>query len=479
MIDYMLEKNTIKEKLRGILNVCLVFTFVFMFCLSQAINLESSITVNDKYLYSQHFTINQVVKDEHREHCYIVKTNDGDYEITSIVGKIVDETKLFSAVGGIYNFHIFRYKGKKSIVGIYPNHYAEHYDSTKAVLRVPDSFDAMREVVGTAKVVLEVLATFSLLSGFILILVEHALRKRIRYDLAELFADKVVAQKLSENQGKYRDSTLMSFYSIVLIALFGSLNLFALNASSIVIYSFLGLIGLALVVWGICAIVFYQIAKHKDVQLSINYYNDDLPNHKDEQGTDVVPTFSEHPITYAFCEKGVYSALEEYFAELRKDNEKLCSLMFKDMSPIDLIYLRAMNEASLVRYRSLLVALGYDNVSYTFDELNFYTKVVLYPYGQVFVFIESDIEIKNKRALVHNLIFQYDEVVSYWVKNYNIKVRGLDYFLEHRKEIITKNCKHKTKVLKFNGFGNDDENICDAPRNNCVEWKGNNTRQNK
>ena len=449
MIDYMLKDNTKKIDLRGIINVCLVFVYVLMFCLSLTLNLDFEIRARRDY--AENFTINEIVKDEHRQNCYILKTDRGDYEITSIVGKLVNETKLFEIVGKTYNLHIFSYKGKKSIVGIYPKYEEGHYDYRKSVLRVPESFDAMQEVVSKVKIVLSVFASFTLLSGLVLVVVEHALRKRIRYDLAQLFANKVVEQKLSKYQGEYRDNISMSFYVIVLLSMFGVLNLFALGVNSIVIYSFLGLIGLALVAWGICSVVFYHIAKRKDINDSINYYNDDLSNHKDEQEAEVVPTYSEHPITYAFCEKGIYSAIDEYIDALKKDCDKICGIGLTELNPIEMIYKRAAYEASTEEYRNLLIALGYENVNYTYDELNFYTKVVLYPYGQVFVFIESDIEFQNKGALVHNLIFQYDEVVSYWVKYYNIKVRGLDYFLEHRKEIITKNCKHKTKVLKFDG----------------------------
>ena len=463
MIDYMLQLNTFKKRLRDILNICLVFAMMLLMCISPLKRLETAINHASTAPTAAHYTINEVIKDEHKQNSYIIKTDGGDFVITSIVGKLVNETKLFANIGETCNFHFFSYKGKTSVVGIYPIH---SYDS---VLRVPDSLAEMRKVVSAVKIAISIVITFAALGVFTFIVIEHAQRRRLRVDLAELFANKAVESRLSENQANYRDGITMSIYIIMLVAIFGLLNLFAINATPIVIYLFSGLLLLAFLVWSVFAIVCYFIAKHKDIQISINFYNDDLPTHKDEQETDVVPTFSEHPITYAFCEKGIYSALDEYMNEMKNDTNKISGLGLEEIDPLAKIYIRASNMASLEGYKYLLAQLGLENVSYTYDELNFYTKAVLYPHGQVFLFIESDIEPQNKGELVHNLVFQYDEVVSYWVQYYNIKVRGLDYFLKNRSEIITKNCKYKTRVLTFDKSDSYYENICNATRNNSVE----------
>ena len=79
----------------------------------------------------------------------------------------------------------------------------------------------------------------------------------------------------------------------------------------------------------------------------------------------------------------------------------------------------------------------FEGVNLTFEELNLFTKVIYQPNGSTNAFISSDFTNQEYPPLEKDLIFKLDNNLFNLIREYNIPVRGLDYFLSNKDRLLS------------------------------------------
>ncbi len=102
-----------------------------------------------------------------------------------------------------------------------------------------------------------------------------------------------------------------------------------------------------------------------------------------------------------------------------------------------------------------------DNTLIQYDELNLTTKVCFKVANQPFaLFISSNLQEMQYPTLRNDIFIELTEDIYYYIKKYNIKVNGLDRFLQNRKDFMTKYCQGVYKgKFSYIEFTDDDEKI--------------------
>lgn len=287
-------------------------------------------------------------------------------------------------------------------------------------------------------IVLTVVSVILLVVAIILIFIFKKSKKEVEKDiLTNLYPNNFISP--------YRKKYLNGVFLLLILPLIFLILMIIENSKnneSTLFYIYLGLFLSILLLWMVITLALLPKIRTKDAIFSAFAYNLDKFYQSDAENlhydilNDIIFAFTEQGLHYEFDKMLELEQLHfEYLAEKEhfEDNAK----------KLDYI------EALKIEYKKMLEN-KYPNTLIDYNELNLRLKIACTPKGLASCFVMSNLDKNNKYNLTKDVLFELDPVSYHYIKLYNIKVEGLDKFMQNREQIFLENCKGKPKVIEIN-----------------------------
>lgn len=406
-----------------ILTLITVFLIVPLFVIMLIVTLDDNI---DK-ISSVTGTVEKVVKDSDT---YTFKlTNGNDYEVFGVISKHLLEDKLIALEWKDVTLFIYSNSNIYNIIGI---------QSDTLVLTKEEGFNIYHN---------NNLLGVYMISGFlalmiVLTIIDFVKKPNQAQPLDETYFILNIDELNSENKIKYnKKGKILGVFMIASTIVFAILSIYFQGTPLV----YIGIAGVALTL--IVGVAFAMVA-------TSNLKKENLEQSK--KNLDFKLDFSKKPyerlyekltgVTFIMNKDGLHfdksvmlEDCQEYF------NTSVDNLLAEDPNADVQAHLNSLHEEVIQG----LDLKRFEGLNLTFEELNLYTKVIYLPNGSTNVFISSDFTNQENPPLEKDLIFKLDNNLFNLIREDNIPVRGLDYFLSNKDRLLSETKPQTPLVVDY------------------------------
>ena len=394
---------------------------------------DLSNTSMDKVTIAQG-VVSEVTLDDNSETFNITLSDGETYQITSVITEHLQFEELEPLVNGNVTLHLYHFGANTGVIGI---------DSDTYNLSVDQGFAYVVDNLKTGILVTGIMTALGLVCAIVCFILYKKAKQQKTDDILSIFA--MMYNPLTKERKNYIKWSLISMALLFIVLLPITIVMGYTYGETTPFFITLGIFVASFTAWMVIVLGYLPKIRLKDIDSYTEKYNFENKPVDESMLDDGFVEERGEGLIYKFTDTHLIFNVDDMLHLIIKEVEE----SYKDVQSTEEFDKDAYLDILKDDIRKDITDAGFSDMKFDYNELNFYIRVIFRPTGETNAFVVSNVNEAFKQSLKKDMIFELNEVLYHYIKKYNITVKGLTYFLEHRKELMLKNCKGNIKYIPF------------------------------